>query len=117
MLFKNETKMVTVISIIVFIGIYFLYNTSNKATLNKETQIVNWIQTNASLSKSIGFCTILVALGISFMRFGFVSALLYWLFLLMVVLSLIIVISPLKAVNLKYYLIIFLVLITFDFIF
>jgi hypothetical protein len=81
-------------TIILIAGFYALYNTSEKAVLQKDIVSV-WLQRNRSVSKIIGILSLLVAFVLLAFEQGIGSGILTGFILLMTVACLIIILSPL----------------------
>lgn len=99
--------MITGIIFSVYVGCIVLYNTSQKAVLNTQYAIEKWIQSNRQKAKLIGVSILILTLVAANIVLGVTSGILFWLIALMSVLSLLVVISPLRIVNYKYLLLIF----------
>ncbi len=99
--------MITGIIFSIYVGSIVLYNTSQKAVLNTQYAIEKWIQSNAQKAKLIGVSILMLTLVAATIVLGVTSGILFWLIALMSVLSLLVVIGPLRIVNYKYLLLIF----------
>lgn len=101
--------------LLIFIAILVFFNTSKKAELSSNTSLERWIQNNTNYSKISGCLLLICALFLIIYSFGITSGILFWLIMLMSILSLIIVIFPLKKVTYKHLTIVFLLLLIFEF--
>ncbi len=81
-------------TIILIIGFYALYNTSQKATLQKDIVSV-WLQRNRNLSRAGGILCLLIAFVLFVLEQGIGAGILSGCILLMTVACLIIIICPL----------------------
>lgn len=106
----------TLIISLIFLGSYFSYSTSKKAILNSDFALNRWVTSNIKFSKIIGILLLLASLILSIVYFGTTSGILFWLISLLIVLGLIIIITPLKKLTYKHILILFLIILTFEFI-
>ncbi|KDN56658.1 hypothetical protein [Flavobacterium seoulense] len=93
--------MITLVSLIVFLAFFVLYNTSKKATLATNFQAERWIQQNPKPSRFIGLGLLLIAyiLLLSIKAAG-VSSFLF-LIQIMTIGSLVVILAPLKIINYK----------------
>lgn len=93
--------MVTLVSLIVFLAFFVLYNTSKKATLSTQFQTERWIQQNPNPSRFIGLVLLVMAyvLLLSIKAAG-VSSFLF-LIQLMTIGSLVVILAPLRIINFK----------------
>lgn len=101
--------MITSIVFLILSGCFTLVNTSKKAVLNNDTVVEKWIQTHTIKSKYIGCGFLLLALAVSIFNFGLTSGILFWLIALMTLMSLVIIIAPLRVIRSKYLLFILLI--------
>lgn len=96
--------------LLIFLGCFALYNTSKKALLTSNSSIEKWMQGNQKLSKIIGLAFLVVGLVVATFNFGNTSGIFFWMFIITAILSLLIVIYPLKKINYKHLIALFLVL-------
>lgn len=106
--------MITSSALLIFIGSFILYNTSEKATLNSNLILEKWVQSNNKHSKYIGAILTLLPLFYILDFFGTTSGILYWSILLMIILGLTIIISPLNKITYRSVSIIFLFFLTLE---
>ena len=77
--------------------------------------IKKWSQSNENQSKILGLLSFVLGLVISMLSFGYASGFLFWLVSLMLCLSLMIVLSPLKIITGRSLLLFVVILLTFEF--
>lgn len=99
--------MITISILLIFFGSFVLYNTSSKVVLQHTFSLEKWIQSNTKLAKNIGLSIIILAMIPCIFSFGKTSGILYWFLLLSTVLSLIVILYPLKKINYKHLFIFF----------
>jgi len=80
-----------------------MYNTTKKVQLQKNTFIDAWLQENGKTTKYLSVLIFFIALIISTLFFGTTNGILFWLFTISIILSLIIVLYPLKLVKKKHF--------------
>lgn len=102
--------MITLAVLLVFIGSYTFYFTSKKANLPANAPLYKWIQKNKNLAKGSSIVCFLTALGLGEHVFGLSGGIIYFLWTLMLVLSLIVLIAPLNFWNWKYTTVLFIIL-------
>lgn len=83
-------------TLVLIAGFYALYNTSEKAVLQKDRVSV-WLQRNRSISKVIGILFLLVSFALLVAEQGIGAGILTGFILLMTVGCLIIILSPLTS--------------------
>lgn len=96
-----KITMITSIIFLITIGCFTWLNTSKKAILSSNTVIEQWLQSNLKSSKIIGSVLLIIALVLSTHYFGNTSGFLFWLIALIALLSLVVIIHPLKLYNYK----------------
>lgn len=94
--------MITSSVLLIFLGSFFLYNTSRKVVLENNLLIGKWVQNNVNVSKIIGLVLLILALIITINKLGITSGIIFWLVGLMTILCLMIVLFPLKKINYKH---------------
>lgn len=102
--------MTTLTILLIFFGSFAFYNTSKKAELQQKSSVEKSLQNNTKQAKIIGLILVAIALIIAIKKFDITSGILFWLVTLMTVISLIIVLYPLRKFNYKYVLILFVIL-------
>ncbi len=107
--------MITSTILLIFLGSFVFYNTSKKAQLSSKSVVETWLQSHRPYSKIIGSIFLISALLLSVNNFGLTSGIIFWLVILISVLSLIIIISPLQKVNYKHLGLIFIVVLILEF--
>ncbi|WBX72965.1 hypothetical protein PG913_08650 [Tenacibaculum pacificus] len=107
--------MITIGVLLILLGNIVLYNTSKKVELYSNTTVERWIQQHTNYSQIIGCLLLISALPFICYSIGITSGLIFWLVTLMLFLSLVVVISPLKIVNYKHLAIVFLILIIIEY--
>ncbi len=91
--------MKTVTFLIIFLGCYALYNSSEKAYLPYAISLQKWLHSNKFYTKISGLIFILVGLSLSITFFGLSAGIITWLVATSLFLSLIILIVPLRVIN------------------
>jgi hypothetical protein len=106
--------MITIASILVFMGFYAFYYTSKRAVLHYDYGFEQWMQNNTKPTKTIG-CSCLI-LAYSFLVFSNAlgSGTLIFFIQLMVIGSLIVLLTPLKKIKNKIILAIFITALLFE---
>lgn len=99
--------MVSLLIFTILIGSYFLYNTSKKVQLDKNVFIDIWLQENIKKTKYLSHLVLFITLTFSLFFFGLTSGFLFWIFTLSTILSLIIVLYPLKIFTKKHIIVLF----------
>ncbi len=100
--------MVSLIVLIIFLGWFMLYCTSEKVILSKKLIPEKWIVNHKKESKRIGITKLIVALFLTVICFGVTGGILLWIFLMILMASLLVVIYPLEKINYKHLLIVLL---------
>ena len=111
-----KITMITSIIFLMTLGCFFWLNTSKKAMLNTNTVLEQWFQSHLKLSKIIGSVLYVIALFLCTRYLGNTSGLLFWLISLMTLLSLVIMINPIKLINYKYLFVAFIISLTVELI-
>ncbi|MDO6811542.1 hypothetical protein [Tenacibaculum soleae] len=88
--------------LLIFIGLFFKYNTSKKIELSNLKKIETWIQNNTKTANTISVLILMATLLLMIRQFGTTSGVLFWLFTITLILSLIIIIAPFKKINYKH---------------
>ncbi|AUC14937.1 hypothetical protein BTO06_07200 [Tenacibaculum sp. SZ-18] len=91
--------MITLITLTNLVACYAFYNTSKRALLNRTTFLGYWFQSNNKISKFVGITLILIGMLLSVLYLGVTSGILFFLILFITVLSLLIIVIPMKIVN------------------
>ncbi|RLK02972.1 hypothetical protein [Tenacibaculum discolor] len=91
--------MKTVTFLIIFLGCYALYNTSEKAYLSNTFSLQKWFQSHKHFTNIIGLIFLLVGLLLSITFFGLSAGIITWIVAVSLFLSLIILITPLRMIN------------------
>ena len=99
--------MISTLIFIIFSGCYCLYQTSKKAGLKKQFGLDLWFQENITKTKYLASIFLLLTLIGSIMFFGITSGVLFWLFTVTLLFSLIIILYPLNIISLKKIIILF----------
>ena len=108
--------MISILILMIFIGCFFMYNTSKKAQLEKNTFIDVWLQTNRKRTKALAISLLVLTLTSASFFFGLTSGILFWLFTVTLLLSLIVVMYPLKLFKTKHLIILFTATLIFEII-
>ena len=99
--------MITLTAFIVFSGFYACYYTSAKAVLTGNSGLETAIKNNPATAKSVGLVLVLTGLTVSILCNGIGVGTLQFFILLMVSGSTIVLLSPLRIVNLPSVVIVF----------
>lgn len=108
--------MIAISLLLILLASFVFYNTSKKAVLLYNSAIETWIQVNKNYSKAIALLFLIVSLLSIILIFGFTSGIIFWLISFISFLSTIVVIYPLKIVNYKHLIILFLILLVLELI-
>jgi len=108
--------MITGSILLIFIGSFFSYNTSKKAILDNSFFFEKWIQCNVNISKTIAVLCFIVSYTMIVTCFGQISGSLFWLFSLVLEVSLLVVIAPLRKLSYNHISLFFLILFILEFI-
>lgn len=109
-------KMITISLLLILLASLVFHNTSKKALLLYYSAIETWIQVNKNYSKAIALLFLIVSLLSIILIFGFTSGIIFWLISFISFLSTIVIIYPLKIVNYKHLIILFLILLVLELI-
>lgn len=93
--------MISLVSLIVFLAFYVLYNTSKKAALSGNLQIERWIQQNTKSSRWLGLGILITAYSFLIAIKAIGAATLIFLIQIMTIGSLVVILAPLKIINYK----------------
>lgn len=94
--------MATGISLIVFIGFYLLYGTSQKMAMVDGLGLEKWIGGHVNLSKYSGLALLIVSLGLSCWYWGAASGTFTFFVILMTIASLVVLLAPLRILNRRF---------------
>lgn len=108
--------MITSIIFLIFFGCFALYNASKKVALNQYFKLETWLQNNEKQTKIIGVFTLVITAIISVFYLGVTSGILFWLITLMTVLCLIVILYPIKGINYKHIISVFVFILLFELI-
>lgn len=86
--------MITVSTLLTFLGFEFFYQTSKKALLNRPKQLGDWFGANGKLAKVIGTVLLVMACALSVSTIGVGAGVFAFIYILMMVGSLVVLISP-----------------------
>lgn len=106
----------TFLLLLSFIGSYLLINSSKKAILRTGWG-ENWMQENNKQSQVFGITCLLLILIIAICIKGFTAGFFYSLFIIMTMLSLMILFNPIKKVNYKVVVLLFIISFLLELIF
>lgn len=101
--------MITIASLFVFISFYMFYYTSKRAVLSFDYGIEKWMNNNPVQTKITGLTFLLIAYFMWLFVKSLGSGTLFFFIQLMAIGSLIVVLSPLKALNSKTVVILFII--------
>jgi len=101
--------MITLGALLAFLGFLACYNTSQKAVLTGETKAELWLQNHVSNSRILGLSLFIASLILFCMIKGIGAGTFVFFVMLMTFGSLIVILSPLKILNLKTGAILFLI--------
>lgn len=107
-------KMITISLLLILLASFVFYNTSKKAVMLYNSAIETWIQVNKNYSKAIGLLVLIVSLLSIILIFGITSGIIFWTISFISFLSTIVIIYPLKIVNYKHLIILFLILLILE---
>ncbi|KAB5488223.1 MULTISPECIES: hypothetical protein [Flagellimonas] len=91
--------MSTGITLLIFIGFYLLYGTSQKMAMTGSLGLEKWIGGHAKISKYSGSALLIVSLGLSCIYWGAASGTFTYFVILMTIASLVILLAPLRILN------------------
>ncbi len=92
--------MITLASLICFLGFYACYLTSSKS-VPLEFRFGKWLQKNPNVSNSIGLCLFAISCILLIWNLGVGAGILTFFILLMAVGSMIIILNPLKIIGFR----------------
>ncbi|MES2545216.1 MAG: hypothetical protein V4548_10050 [Bacteroidota bacterium] len=101
--------MQTFAGFILFFGFYLVYYTSKKATLFLDSTFTKWINTNTKQSKIIGTTLLILSYVLLVLQTALGHGSLLFFIELMAFGSLMILLSPLKMINLKWVIALFII--------
>ena len=107
--------MITIASLIVFLAFYTLYYTSKKATLSYDLGFEKWMQNKPKQTKIIGLGLLTLAYSAWFFTYAFCCGTLLFFIQLMTIGSLIIILTPLKKINIKIVFLLFTIIAVLEF--
>lgn len=107
--------MVTIASLIVFLAFYTLYYTSKRAVLSYDLGFEKWMKKNPKQTKITGLALLLLAYSLWLFTQSLGCGTLMFFIQLMAVGSLIIILKPLKKVNSKVILALFILIALLEF--
>ncbi len=99
--------MITIGAFLAFLGFLAPYNTSAKAILTGDSKLELWFRNNSSNAKIGGLLLLIASLLLVVMQKGIGAGTFMFFVILMTIASLIVLLSPLKILNLKTALIVF----------
>lgn len=109
--------MITGCILLIFLGSFCLYNSSSGANSATYNILENWLQSHLKLSKVLGVLLMALGLVMAIPVFGITSGILFWLFTVCIILSLVIVIAPLKNVSYRIVALLILLFLSFELMF
>jgi len=107
--------MITIASLIVFLAFYTLYYTSKRAVLSYDLGFEKWMKKNPKQTKITGLALLLLAYSLWLFTQSLGCGTLMFLIQLMAIGSLIIILKPLKKVNIKVILALFILIALLEF--
>ncbi|MWB95912.1 hypothetical protein GON26_16215 [Flavobacterium sp. GA093] len=107
--------MITIASLIVFLAFYTLYYTSKRATLSYDLGFEKWMQKNPRQTKLTGLGLLLLAYTTWLFAHALCCGTLLFFIQLMTIGSLIIILAPLKKVNIKIVFLLFVIVALLEF--
>lgn len=109
--------MIVIIVFFMLLGCSILINTSEKAILSNRFIVEQLIQKQPTVFKIVGCFILLISLFLCSFYFGITSGVLFWLIALLAILSLLILLKPLKLISYKTIVLLFVLLLTIENIF
>ncbi|MBU2913260.1 MULTISPECIES: hypothetical protein [Reichenbachiella] len=91
--------MVTLTVILVAIGFYFFYQTSERAYPSRTLRVERWMYMKQQPAKSLGAICLITAIFPAIAHWGAVAGVLFFLVTLMTVGSLIVLLTPLRIIG------------------
>lgn len=92
--------MITLSLVLLFIGSYALYNTSNKALVSNGV-FENWCQQNKKKAQLFAMVLFVFTIILAIRIFGYTSGVLFCLIAFMSLLGIVVIFNPLRVVNCK----------------
>ena len=93
--------MITLISSLSLLGFYMFYSTSKRAPLTHKFRFQKWLNNNVKISKYIATCIFLISLIFCIFFLGLGAGIFSFIVILMTVGSLVVLIMPLRFINLS----------------
>jgi len=93
--------MTSLLALLFFFGFYMLYSTSKKADLDLSWKLQVVLRHKPTLSKSLGILLLVVAFVLLILMKGLAAGLLTGFIILMIASGLIVILSPLKIINIR----------------
>ncbi|UCS91677.1 hypothetical protein KZP23_13060 [Echinicola marina] len=109
-------EMITLATILTFIGFFCFYNTSKRQQLSQSLGFERWLQQNSLRSKYLGGGLFILALLLCYVEAGFGAGVFSFFILLMTAGSLVVLLSPLRFVHYKILILIFVMCLIFELI-
>ena len=106
--------MITLLVLFSLLSSYAFYLTSQKAQLSNSNSVSVWLQKHTTLAKAIGIACLIIAAILAIASMGLTSGTLLGLMLFSIILSLVIVLTPLKIIGFKQLLGLFLFIIILE---
>ncbi|MES2240238.1 MAG: hypothetical protein V4497_08280 [Bacteroidota bacterium] len=94
--------MISLVSLVVFVAFFFLYNTSKRAALSSNFQVERWIQQRQKPSRFIGLGILAVAYCLILSSKSIGASSLIFIIQIMTIGSLVVILAPLKIINYKF---------------
>ncbi|MBF4492227.1 hypothetical protein IRZ83_07405 [Flavobacterium sp. JLP] len=107
--------MITTASLIVFLAFYTLYYTSKRAALSYDLGFEKWMKKNPKQTKITGLALLLLAYSLWLFTKSLCCGTLMFFIQLMMIGSLIVILTPLKKVNSKAILLLFVIVALLEF--
>ncbi|AGA79540.1 hypothetical protein [Echinicola vietnamensis] len=108
--------MITLATLIIFLGFYTLYNTSKKAPLLLSNHLEKWAHSHPGPAKAIGLLLLSLGMLIAMFDSGVGAGMFTFLVILMTVASLVVVVTPLKFVGYRSLLVLFAISLMLEFL-
>lgn len=106
--------MITIATGILFFAFYTLYYTSKRAALLYDFGFEKWMSNNQNPTKIIGITLLVIAYSLYIQTIGLGSGTLFFFITLITIGSLIVILKPLKIINYKSLLLLFVVIDFFE---
>lgn len=94
--------MISFTLIILLLGCFIVYLTSSEVSIETNIFYKKWIHEQPKIAKIIGLTLLIIGLFTSISFFGRTSGILCWLFLVTLIMSLLIILFPLKKISIKH---------------